>query len=307
MGDSRDSFTKLEQNETKTQTTSAPDLLGNSMSSRESLDVVRAGNSKASSNYDFLPASTDLLYQFDGSPVKQSHKSAQQFSGAVSGKDVYQFDGSPVNKDVYTFDGSFVDKNVYKFDGNFSNTNFNTGEKSHKDSSPEHKKCYVQHHEKAGKLDLTIDARGELFGLKDAHHTFRKFGDEWFEDLDGGKTSKKIAKVEAHKDGSYSFTNENGKYSYDNKGQLVEAPAGDGHSRKFHYDSNGQVDQIDGRLGHWDRQVINGHVSWKNADGRVWNGDFKVTEDGLQFNGDNGISWGFTAQGKDLRLKPTDK
>lgn len=45
----------------------------------------------------------------------------------------------------------------------------------------------------------------------------------------------KIGNVEVNKqDGSYSFTNENGKYSYDSKGQLVEAPAGgNGQTKSF--------------------------------------------------------------------------
>ncbi len=303
MGDSKDSFTKSELNESKMQSTAAPDLLGNSMTSKESMQAFRADSARTSSStYDFLP-SPDLIYGVDSAPAKQSQKLAQQLSSAASDKDLYRFDGAPiVDKDVYQFDGSYVGgKNVYKFDG----VNV-PGDQSHKDAGP--KKSYMQHHEKWGCLDLTIDARGELFGLKDKHHTFRKFGDDWYEDLDGGKTSKHIGKVEVNKqDGSYSFTNENGKYRYDSQGQLVEAPAGDGHSRKFHYASNGQLDQIDGRLGHWDRQVINGHVSWKNSNGVVWNGDFKVTEDGLEFRGENGVGYNFTAQGKDLRLNATDK
>lgn len=300
MGDSKDSFTKVELNESKMQSTSTPDLLGNSMTSKDSMVAFRTDAARTSSStYDYLPA-TELSY---GVSAKQSHKSAQQFDAAAPDNNLYKFDGSPVppEKDLYQFDGTSIYQNVYKFDG----VNV-PGDASKKDAPL--KKCYVQHHEKSGGLDLTVDARGELFGLKDKHHTFRKFGDEWFEDIDGGKTTKKIGKVEVNKqDGSYSFTNENGKYSYDSKGQLVEAPAGNGQTRKFHYDANGQVDQIEGRLGHWDRQVINGKVSWKNANGVVWNGDFKVTEEGLEFRGDNGVSWGFTAQGKDVRLPALEK
>lgn len=300
MGDSKDSFTtRAELNESKMQSTSTPDLLGNSMTSKDSMVAFRTDAARSSSStYDYLPA-TELSYD---ASTKQSHKSAQQFGSAASDKDLYKFDGSPiVDKNLYQFDGASIYKNDYKFDGVNAPV-----EHSQKDAAP--KKSYIQHHEKSGSLDLTIDARGELFGLKDKHHTFRKFGDEWFEDLDGGKTSKNIGKVEVNKqDGSYSFTNENGKYSYDSKGQLVAAPAGDGQTRKFHYDAKGQVDQIDGRLGHWDRQVVNGKVSWKNSNGVVWNGDFKVTEEGLEFRGDNGVAWGFTAQGKDLRLPATEK
>lgn len=275
MGDSKDTLTKLELNDGKMQSSSAPDLLGNTMSSRESLDVIRAGKSQSSATSDYLPQGSQLL-------------------------DLYAFDGSSMYKNSYQFDSSSMDRDVYKFDG----VNV-PGDQSRKE---EPKKSYIQHHEKCGDLDLTIDARGELFGLKDKHHTFRRFGDEWVEDFEGGKTTKSVGKVEVNKqDGSYSFTNENGKYKYDGQGQLVEAPAGDGQSRKFHYDSNGQLDQIDGRLGHWDRQVINGQISWKNTNGTVWNGDFKATEAGLEFHADNGVSWGFTAQGKDLRLNPTDK
>ncbi len=300
MGDSKDSFTtRAELNESKMQSTSTPDLLENSMTSKDSMVAFRADAARSSSSTDkYLPA-TELSYD---ASTKQSHKSAQQFGSAASDKDLYKFDGSPiVDKDLYKFDGASIYKDDYKFDG------MNVpGEHSQKDAAP--KKTYIQHHEKSGSLDLTIDARGAVFGLKDKHHTFRKFGDEWFEDIDGGKTSTKIGKVEVNKqDGSYSFTNEIGKYSYDSKGQLVEAPAGDGHTRKFHYDAKGQVDQIDGLLGHWDRQVINGKVSWKNSNGVVWNGDFKVTEEGLEFRGDNGVAWGFTAQGKDLRLPATEK
>jgi len=236
MGDSKDSLPKLELNENKMHSVKAPDLLGNTMCSKESLDVFRRGTVNASAMCDVLP------------PIQITGDSNKQQS-------------------------------------------------------------YAQHHEKFGSLDLIVDAKRELFGFTDGHgNTFTKFDGKWSERIEGEKQAHSIENLKINKDGSYSFTNELGKFSYDSKGQLTEAPAGDGHSRKYHYNEKGELDKIDGRLGHWEREVKDGHVCWVNKNnGAIWKGDFTVKQDMLEFHAENGVTWGFTAQGKDVQVKVDEK
>jgi hypothetical protein len=174
---------------------------------------------------------------------------------------------------------------------------------------------------------VTIDEHGEMIAVKDKH------GDSYTKNSDGkwtkhsevgnyqtsevvenlkvdcnGKLSydynNKEKDVHVHydfnADGSWSYVDKFGKFAFDKDVQLVEAPAGEGHSRKFHY-TNGQLDQIDGRLGHWDRMQKDGQVSWVNKDtGAVWAGDFRLNLDMLEFKGQNGAAWTFTPWGTDV-------
>ncbi len=109
---------------------------------------------------------------------------------------------------------------------------------------------------------------------------------------------------ERNVDGSHSVDSKEygGKLVYDKNGNLTEAPAGDGHTRKFHYDKDGQLDKIDGRLGQWERKVEQGKVVWVNDKGVRWEGEMRVnpkTND-LEFRGGNGVAWNFTTHGKDV-------
>jgi hypothetical protein len=186
--------------------------------------------------------------------------------------------------------------------------------------------CEAPKHEKRGPVDVTSDEYGEMIAVKDSRgNTFTKRSDgKWVEHGDYGDTTVENLTVDSkgnlsydyngkdththnqwNADGSYSFdSKDQGKLVYDKDNNVVEAPAGDGHSRKFHY-TNGQLDQIDGRLGHWDRVVKDGQVSWVNKGTKaVWEGDFRVNagSDALEFRGHNGAAWEFTTTGRDLRL-----
>lgn len=184
--------------------------------------------------------------------------------------------------------------------------------------------------EKRGPIEVTKDECGEIVKVKDANFTYIKDTDgKWIQRDNGGryKDDKSVTNMkvdekgnvsydynddarnvhvhhEHNADGSMSFTDENGKLTYNEKGQVVEAGSGNGRQRHFHYDEKGQLDQIDGNLGHWDRQVKDGHVSWVNKDsGVVWNGDFKMVLDRLQYRGDDGGAWEFTPWGTDIKIE----
>lgn len=187
--------------------------------------------------------------------------------------------------------------------------------------------CYAPTHEKRGPVDVTLDEYGEMIEVKDTHgNTYSKTADgKWARHFESGgyKHDDIVENVKVDCDGNLSYdyndnernihvhheyradgftshTNEFGKFVYDKDQQLIEAPAGEGFSRKFHY-TNGQLDQIDGRLGHWDRVEKDGQVSWVNKDtGAVWEGDFSMSLDMLEFKGRNGAAWAFTPWGTDV-------
>ncbi len=241
MGETNSS--RFELNESKMQSTRTPDLLGNSMSCKESLDVFRAGTSNAAAMCG-LPDGKMLLEQLQPQKCEMAPKPAEPQ----------------------------VCKAIFK---------------------------------DFGKLHCQLDEKGDIFTINDGKgHHLMKTGNKWSLITDGEKGSKEVTDVHVNKDGSYSYKDAHGKYSYDKDGRLAEAPAGDGHSRKYHYDSQGQLDQIDGRLGHWERQVKDGRVSWVNKTKNiVWQGDFQLNHGTLEFHAANGVQWGFTEQGKDIRLK----
>lgn len=227
----------LEINESRMQSTRTPDLLGKSLSCKESLDVFRAGTTNAAELCG-LPSNEQLLSQLNES------KSQVNSSKAIQ--------------------------------------------------------------REFGHLHCTLDEKGGLYTVNDGHgHFFMKFGDKWSLSIEGEKNSREVKDLQVNKDGSYSYQDASGKFSYDKEGRLTEAPAGDGHSRKYHYDKDGHIDQIEGRLGHWERQVKDGHVSWVNQSTKaVWQGDFKLNNDGtLEFHASNGVAWGFTTHGRDVRIK----
>jgi hypothetical protein len=195
-------------------------------------------------------------------------------------------------------------------------------------------RCEAPTHEKRGPVEVTIDEYGEMFEVKDSRgNTYTKAADgKWNRHFEiGGYKSDEVVEnlkvdcqgnltyeynndeknvhvqYEQNIDGSWRYTNQFGKFVYDKDQQLVEAPAGEGHSRKFHY-TNGVLDQIDGRLGHWDRVNENGKVSWVNKDtGVVWNGDFKMNLELLEFRGQNGSAWAFTPWGTDVNRNSDSK
>lgn len=162
------------------------------------------------------------------------------------------------------------------------------------------KAVYVKH----GHMRCQLDEKGDVFAISDDQgHFFMKFHDKWTVTTEGVKGSREVSDVKVSNDGSYSYKDDSGKFSFDKEGRLTEAPAGDGHARKFHYDGQGQLDKIDGRLGHWEKQVNDGKVSWINKDSKtVWEGDFKLNQGILEFHASNGVAWAFTPQGKDVRL-----
>jgi len=189
-------------------------------------------------------------------------------------------------------------------------------------------RCEAPTHEKRGPVEVTKDECGEVIELKTASYTFTKNADgKWTQHHNEGRYKDDVVsnlKVdekgnysydynddarnvhvhhEHNADGSMAFTDENGKLVYNEKGQVVEAGAGNGKQRHFHYTGD-QLDQIDGNLGHWDRVVKDGQVSWVNKDkGMVWNGDFKMSLDRLQYRGDNGGAWEFTPWGTDVAIE----
>jgi hypothetical protein len=196
-------------------------------------------------------------------------------------------------------------------------------------SAPLHgPRCEAPHTEQRGPVQVTVDEYGEMFAVKSGHDTFTKNSDgKWTRHFESGdyKNDEIVdnvkvdangkltydynddarnvhVKFERNTDGSWKATNEFGTFVYDNQTQLVEAPSGEGRSRKFHY-TNGQLDQIDGNLGHWDRVEKDGEVSWVNRDsGAVWEGDFKMNVDNLEYTGRNGSHWTFTPWGTDVNL-----
>ncbi|HEY9711935.1 MAG TPA: hypothetical protein V6C72_00620, partial [Chroococcales cyanobacterium] len=202
------------------------------------------------------------------------------------------------------------------------------------DEAPHLPRCEAPKHEKRGPVEVTTDEYGEMFEVKDqAGTTYTKNSDgKWtkhYKDADpksddvvdnfnvgsDGKITydynnndKNVhVHFEHNADGSFSYTNEFGKFVYDKDMQLVEAPAGEGRVRKFHY-TNGQLDQIDGVLGHWDRVQKDGQTSWVNKDsGAVWNGDFRLNIDILEYRGQDGAAWGFTPWGTDVNRAGQDK
>jgi hypothetical protein len=211
---------------------------------------------------------------------------------------------------------------------------------SHKDllaqlsEAPHGPRCEAPTHEKRGPVDVTIDEHGEMFEVKDKNgNTYTKTSDgKWGRHVQGSSSqtdevvenlkvdcqgnlsydyNNNEKNVHVHHDynadGSFTYVNEFGKFVYDKDVQLVEAPAGEGHSRKFHYTS-GQLDQIDGRLGHWDRVQKDGQVSWVNKDtGAVWSGDFKMNLDMLEYKGQDGSAWTFTPWGTDVNKAADNK
>jgi hypothetical protein len=228
----------LEINENKMQSTRTPDLLGTSLSCKESLDVFRANTTNAAEMCG-LPSNEHLLSQLK----------------------------EPESREV--------------------------------NSSQAIQRDY-------GHLHCMLDEQGGLYTVSDGHgRFFMKQGDKWSLTIDGEKGSREVKDLQISKDGSYSYKDASGKFSFDKEGRLTEAPAGDGHSRKYHYDKDGHIDQIEGRLGHWERQVKDGHASWINKGTKaVWQGDFKLNNDGtLEFDAASGIAWGFTTHGKDVRIK----
>ena len=200
--------------------------------------------------------------------------------------------------------------------------------------APHGPRCEAPTHEKRGPVDVTIDEYGEMIEVKGKNgNTYTKTSDgKWTRHIEGASSknddvvenlkvdcqgnlsydynnNEKNVHVhhEDNADGSWSYVNEYGKFVCDKDNQLVEAPAGEGHSRKFHY-TNGQLDQIDGRLGHWDRFEKNGQVSWVNKDtGTVWAGDFKMNGDNLEYTGQNGSAWAFTPWGTDVNKASNNK
>ncbi len=186
--------------------------------------------------------------------------------------------------------------------------------------------------ENRGPLDLTINGKGEITGIRDKHGNYfsRQADGSYVQHFQsGGEVIVKNMKIDGRgnmsfdaypgtapshceykADGSYSIDSADlgGKLVFDTANHLVEAPAGDGHVRKFHY-TDGQLDQIDGRLGHWDREVRNGQVRWVNTNGTVWEGDFVVnpSTNDLEFRGRNGAAWNFTTFGKDVQATPERK
>lgn len=230
----------LEINESRMQSTRTPDLLGNTMSCKDSLDVFTKNTTNADALCGF-PKGDQLLTQLS---VPKDTKAPDAVCKAII--------------------------------------------------------------ERRGDVKCQLDEKGGLFTVDDGHgHYFMNFDGKWSMTTAGIKGCKDVTDLQVNKDGSYSYKDASGKFSYDKQGHLAEAPAGDGHTRKYHYDKDGHIDQIDGRLGHWERQVKDGHVSWVNKDTKaVWQGDFKLNNDGtLEFHANNGIAWGFTTHGKDVRIK----
>jgi len=261
MGDSKSSMTNFELNEGKKESVMTPNLLGDSMTCKASLDVFRAGTSNAAELCG-LPSNDKLLAQLEDS-AKPAHGG----------------------------------------------------------------RCEAPTHEKRGPVEVTKDEYGEVLEVKTGSYTFTKNADgKWTQHQNEGRYKDDVVEnfkvdekgnysfdynndernVHVHHeynvDGSFAFTDENGKTAYDKDNNVVEAPSGDGKSRKFHY-TDGQLDQVDGNLGHWDRVVKDGKASWVNKDsGVVWNGDFKMKLDRLEYHGDNGANWEFTPWGTDVRL-----
>lgn len=194
--------------------------------------------------------------------------------------------------------------------------------------------CAAPKHEKRGAVDVTVDDTGSVIEVKSPYNdsTFTKQADgSWTQHHDHplfkGEKDEKVDNVKVDCDGkltfdynddsrnvhvhyefnadkSWAYTNEFGRFVEDPQGRLIEAPSGEGHSRKFHYDENGKLDQIDGNLGHWDRAEENGKTVWKNRDsGAVWQGDFNVDSISnlLEYRGRDGSAYDFTAWGTDIK------
>ncbi len=193
--------------------------------------------------------------------------------------------------------------------------------------------CKAPTHEKRGQIDVTVDENGQVIevkGLKDT--TFIKQSDgSWEERMPGSEawghnkvynvkvecngdvsvdfgTGDKVAHTRYGNDGSFDYEDKNGKWKYNPAGQVIEAPAGDGTSRKFHYTGK-QLDEVEGRLGHWKRHDDNGHITWENEEkGLVWDGDMKVGLD-LSFmykSNDGSTVYTFDTDGKDVRKTAKD-
>lgn len=193
--------------------------------------------------------------------------------------------------------------------------------------------CKAPTHEKRGNVDVTVDENGQVIEVKGLKGiTFTKQADgSWEERLPGAKegehskvynvkvdcngdvfvdfgTGDKVAHTRYGNDGSFDYEDKNGKWKYNPAGQMIEAPAGDGTTRKFHYTGK-QLDEVEGRLGHWKRHDDHGHITWENKEkGLVWDGDMKVGMD-LSFmykSNDGNTVYTFDIDGKDLRKTAKD-
>jgi YD repeat-containing protein len=182
--------------------------------------------------------------------------------------------------------------------------------------------------EKRGDLAVDIDSKGEVTSVQTPSGTYRREADGKWNHIskEGIEEGPVFTNVKVEKDGTLSYDRGDrhyhrnpdgsayaeekdgpGRVYYDKNHRLVEAPAGDGHTRKFHYDENGKLDQIDGKLGHWDRTTgPDGKTQWVNRDNKeVWKGEFDMdpSTGDLWYTSHDGTSYTFTADGKDIRHK----